>query len=133
MGNLKLPFLTWLRVVPRKSLQPHAARVTLYGPLCRISIDEDYQADVGLVRHEIEHQYQNWMTLCLHPLLYQFSQRYRLWSEVQAYSKQYHAYPEERSHLVDLFAGYIHQHYNLTRYSYLEVFSELQKAIEEYR
>lgn len=47
----------------------------------------------------------------LHSLAYQFSTRYRLWAEVQAFKEQARHYSDDRRHLFSLF---ICQNYGLT-------------------
>ena len=56
------------------------------GPVVRIR--PKYRDDEGILHHELTHVWQYWLTLSLHPLLYLFVRRYRLWAEVQAYRVQ---------------------------------------------
>lgn len=53
-----------------------------------IRIRKSYKDDEFLLRHELEHVRQWYITLMLHPLLYKFSTRYRTWSEARAYARQ---------------------------------------------
>lgn len=47
---------------------------------------------------------------CVHPLLYKFVKKYKLWAEVSAYKVQNDCYPDDRT---DLFAGFIAIKYKL--------------------
>jgi len=47
-----------------------------------------YEGDEGLLEHEFEHEWQGWLTLGLHPLLYRYWRWYRCRSEVEAYQVQ---------------------------------------------
>jgi hypothetical protein len=57
-----------------------------HGPV--VVIREKYKDDEGLLRHELTHVWQWWLTLGFHPLLYLFVRPYRLWAEVAAYRRQ---------------------------------------------
>ena len=77
------------------------------GPL--VFIRPEYKDDEALLNHELFHVLQWWITLGTHPLLYTFVSKYRYWSEIYAYRRQLRKYPEN----IDLYAGYIADHYNL--------------------
>jgi len=54
-----------------------------------IRILKKYEADKGLLMHELEHVKQGWCLLFVfHILLYRYSRSYRQWAEVKAYRKQ---------------------------------------------
>ena len=79
------------------------------GPVIRIL--KSRKGDEGLYQHELTHVKQWFIGLFIfHGLLYQFSQRYRLWAEVQAFKKQAKCYPDDR---IPLFAAAIATRYNL--------------------
>lgn len=53
-----------------------------------ISINTKYKDNKALEAHELIHVKQAYITLLLHPVLYHFSRRYRLKSELEAYEAQ---------------------------------------------
>ena len=57
-----------------------------YGPI--IAIRRGKEADAGLIRHELEHARQFYVTFGLHLALYPLCRRYRLWAERQACKAQ---------------------------------------------
>lgn len=57
-----------------------------HGPV--IFIRPKHRDNHALLKHELEHVRQFWITLGMHGLLYLFSRRYRLWSEAKAYAVQ---------------------------------------------
>lgn len=59
------------------------------GPFVRIR--PKYKDDKGLHVHEEEHVWQFYVTLGLHNILYDVSDKYQKWSEAQAYGAQYAA------------------------------------------
>jgi hypothetical protein len=79
------------------------------GPVIRIL--KSHKDDVGLYQHELEHVKQWFRTLGIHPILYFFSDTYKLWSEVRAYKKQAACYPDDRK---PRFARFIATKYNLS-------------------
>jgi hypothetical protein len=78
-----------------------------YGPV--ILIDPAYKDDLGLLAHEQTHVKQFWRTFGLHPILYRFSESYRLKSEVEAFRVQLKHSPGREA----LFAKYISEKYDL--------------------
>lgn len=64
------------------------ARPYPFIPFVLIKIDADKDDKESLLMHELEHWKQHLMTLMLHPILYNVSQRYRLWAEIQAHKKE---------------------------------------------
>lgn len=78
------------------------------GPVIRIR--PSHKDDKGLLAHEKVHVKQWWLTLGIHSILYIFSKRYRLWSEVKAHKEQLKHYPDDRT---ELFAYFIATKYNL--------------------
>jgi len=62
-----------------------------------IAIREKYRRDVGLLEHEKVHVRQFWRTLCLFPLIYLLSKKWRFRWEVEAYRKQMKHYADDRS------------------------------------
>ena len=85
--------------------KPHAG--TTYGPF--IFIKPEYKDDRGLLEHEKEHVKQWLFSIGLHSILYLFSKRYRLWSEVQCYRAQLKHSPGRE----ELFASFIADRYDL--------------------
>jgi hypothetical protein len=77
------------------------------GPIVRIK--SKYKQDPGIMAHELEHVKQWYLTLMLHPLLYKFNKKYRLWAELRAYKKQLKHIPENRVK----YAGFIATRYGL--------------------
>lgn len=75
-----------------------------------IRIRPSHKDDKGLLAHEKVHVKQWWLTLGIHSILYIFSKRYRLWSEVKADKEQLKHYPDDRS---ELFAHFIATKYSL--------------------
>jgi hypothetical protein len=78
-----------------------------YGPI--ILIDPAYKDDLGLLAHEQTHVKQFWRTFGLHPILYYFSESYRLKSEVEAFRVQLGYSPYN----VLRFAEFISTRYNI--------------------
>lgn len=68
------------------NFEPQSVAGRANGPFVRIR--PQYKADEGLHAHEYEHVRQWYLTLFLHPLLYRFSRKYRLWSEAHAFARQ---------------------------------------------
>lgn len=58
------------------------------GPVVRIR--PKYERDFGMLAHELEHVWQWWLTLGLHPILYALIKPYRKWAEASAYAQQTH-------------------------------------------
>jgi hypothetical protein len=85
--------------------KPHAG--TTYGPF--IFIKPEYKDDVGLLAHEKLHVKHFLLSLGLSAILYRFSKRYRLWSEVQCYRVQLRYSPND----AELFASFIAERYDL--------------------
>ena len=83
-------------VIYTKWLPERKAGLTI-GPL--VLIQRRYKGDQGLLRHELTHARQFWITAGLHLILYPLSRRYRLWAESVAFSKQVRF---DRSNLDDL-------------------------------
>ena len=76
-----------------------------------IQIRKIYKNDYGLYQHELEHVKQAFKGLFIfHALLYLFSDKYKLWSEVQAFKKQASYYEDDR---IPLFALAIATRYKL--------------------
>jgi hypothetical protein len=78
-----------------------------HGPV--ILIKKKHRDDKGIHEHELEHVKQWCVTLTLHPLLYKFSKKYRLWAELRAYKKQLKHNPENRV----TYAGFVATRYGL--------------------
>jgi hypothetical protein len=91
-----------------KTLPPNVGGVA-QGPIIRIL--EKYRGDVGIYKHELTHVKQWFLTLGIHSILYLFSRKYRLWSEVEAFREQSKHYPDDRK---PLFASYIANGYKLS-------------------
>ena len=73
------------------------------GPVITLEVD----APGYVYQHELEHVKQWYMTLGLHGLLYKFSKRYRLWSEVRAYKQSIaHGRTLQSATLGVMWAGY---------------------------
>jgi hypothetical protein len=79
------------------------------GPIIRIL--ESHKDDEGLYQHELMHVKQWFMTLSLHSFFYIFSDKYKLWAEVQAYKKQAACYMDDRK---PKFARFIAMYYGLS-------------------
>ena len=78
------------------------------GPVIRIK--NKYRDDKGLLEHEKFHVRQWYFGLFIfHGLLYKFSDKYRFWSETQAYKEQLKYSPGN----LDLFASFISKNYGL--------------------
>ena len=90
---------------PRFIKPPHAG--TTYGFL--IFIKPEYKDDRGLLEHEKLHVKHFLLSLGLSAILYRFSKRFRLWTEVQCYKVQLRYSPG----LEDLFASFIADRYKL--------------------
>jgi hypothetical protein len=75
-----------------------------------IRVKPKYKSDRGLLEHEKTHVRQWIFTLGLHSLLYLFSSKYKLYSEIQAYREQLKWYSKDNT---ELFATYICERYNL--------------------
>lgn len=73
-----------------------------------ITISPSHKNDNGLLAHEIEHVKQFYRLPLIHGLLYRFSKKYRLYSEVRAYKEQL-----KYNYTPDLFATFICERYNL--------------------
>lgn len=86
-----------------------------------IRIRPKYRDDVGIHKHEIYHVKQFWQTLGFHGLFYICSKKYRLWSEVQAYSIQLQYQPALSNVELyrDMYAGFIVTDYKLNHQSWL--------------
>jgi hypothetical protein len=82
---------------------------TANGPVIRLL--KSHKDDIGLYQHELEHVKQWFRTLGMHSFLYLLSDRYKLWSEVQAYKVQSGYYAEDRR---AMFARFIATRYNLS-------------------
>lgn len=65
--------------------------------------------DLGLLEHEKVHVKQFWKLLLLHPILYYFSKKYRLKSEVEAFKKQLEYWPGNKN----LYAYFLSTNYGL--------------------
>ena len=76
-----------------------------------IRILKSHKGDTGLYVHELEHVKQWFRTLGMHSFLYLLSDRYKLWSEVQAYKVQSGYYAEDRR---AMFARFIATRYNIS-------------------
>ena len=76
-------FTPWPHVVRRVS----QLEGTAWGKANAFVISVEDDAPIYVYQHELEHVKQWYITLALHPILYYFSKRYRLWSEVNAYKK----------------------------------------------
>jgi len=94
---------------------------------CFIKINPKFKDDVGLHKHELEHVKQFWGGVLLSlpsffihpllplagllcfPLLYTFSRKFRLWSEVQAYKVQLKYNKDD----VEYFVKYLVEDYDL--------------------
>ena len=88
---------------------PGTVRGRAIGPF--IQIRKVYKNDYGLYQHELEHVKQAFLGLfIIHGLLYLFSSKYKLWSEVQAFKKQASYYEDDR---IPLFALAIATRYKL--------------------
>jgi hypothetical protein len=53
-----------------------------------IRIRPKYKDDEGLLRHELRHVFFFWKYGIIGRLLYRFSDRWRLWEEVECYKEQ---------------------------------------------
>ena len=73
-----------------------------------VFIRPSYKDDIGLLNHELTHVKQFWKNPLM-GLLYQFSKKYRLQYEAEAYNTQLKYAPSR----LDLFAGYLVSNYNL--------------------
>jgi len=100
-----------------------------------VRIEPEYEHDIGLYEHELEHCKQNVRSLFLHPLLYIFCKRYRLWCEVKAYALQVNVYvyasETERIQMINLFSTYISEWYKLN-ITFLEARTALRDELDEY-
>ena len=67
------------------------------GPV--VFIRPEYQTDVGLEEHELEHVRQWWITLGAHSILYPLCRAYRAWSETAAYKMQTQ-FPDRKGHFM---------------------------------
>lgn len=116
------------------SLPPNFGGIA-YGPI--VLILEKHRHDAGLYAHERFHVKQWWAFFLLgalaslalhqspywyfplilgggaHALLYLLSDKYKLWSEVQAYKIQLATNPPDWSDCTCKYAGYIARHYKL--------------------
>lgn len=99
--------MTWPLTFYVKSLPPGVGGVA-NGPVIRIL--EKYRNDRGIYEHELMHVMQWFFTFSLHSWLYLLSDRYKLWSEVQAYREQAKHYADDRR---PLFAEFIATAYGL--------------------
>lgn len=84
------------------------------GPI--VLIKDGYEADIGLVEHELTHVRQFWWSFGLFLILYLLSKRYRFQAEVEAYRVQLYTYgldPLGRDRLARLFANFIATRYSL--------------------
>ena len=86
---------------------PKGAAGCARGPI--IFIRPEYRNDAGLLAHEKTHRAQWFLTFGLHSFLYLLAERYRLWSEVEAYKVQLEHSPGRE----DLFAKFIAEDYDL--------------------
>ena len=78
--------MRWPALILYTERLPYGVGGIARGPL--VLIRPQYRNDRGIHAHELEHVRQWWVTCGLHPLLYYFVRRYRLWSEVGAYRVQ---------------------------------------------
>lgn len=107
--------MNWPLTFYVKSLSNGAKNPSFYtvgvanGPIVRIL--KTHKNDEGLYQHELVHVKQWFLTLGFHGLFYRFSDKYKLWSEVQAYKKQLKYYDNDRT---EQFAGFIADHYKLS-------------------
>lgn len=71
-----------------------------YTTLMFVTMKEKYKGvDTGLLYHELTHVKRLYRTLFLHPILYYFSEKYRLKSEVEAYKEQLKFYEDKESNI----------------------------------
>lgn len=99
-----------------------------YGPV--ILIQKKYKDDRGLIKHELNHSKQWYVTLSLYSWFYKFNTKVRYLSEVNCYRVQLEAYTDisakEKIRLKNLFASFIS-----TRYNIPVSITEAKKALDE--
>lgn len=81
-------------------------------PFAWIKIRKTEKNNKGLLMHEIEHAKQHLKTLTLHPILYNLSNKYKLWAEVQAYRRQLEYSTNKEKDVVD-YSIWLSKNYNL--------------------
>lgn len=86
-------------------------------PFSHITIDMESENKEVLLMHELEHAKQYLYTLTLHPYLYRYSKKYRLWAETKAYKKQLE-YVTDKEWYILLYAIYLSTLYNLNISAY---------------
>lgn len=104
-----------------------------YGWYVFIKIRPKYISDPGILKHELEHAKQTWRWFFLfnlvHPILYRFSDTYRLKCEIKAYKKQLWNEPAiyHMESFIDKYSGYICDRYNINGITKEEVAKVLVK------
>ena len=93
-----------------------------YGPF--IKIRNKYIDDKGLLEHELTHSKQVYRTMFLHGLMYKFSEKYRVKSEVEAYKVQASYYTDKDYHY-NWMSDAILSKYDVKKYSKKEILDML--------
>jgi len=83
---------------------------------CFIKIRPRYKDDIGLLNHELIHVKQFYRLPILNEYLNQFSKKYRLKIELEAYKVQLLSYPvEDRERKILYFAKFMSERYDLDK------------------
>ena len=92
-----------------------------------IFIKEKYREDKGLLRHEIKHSKQFYITLGIGSLLYKFNAKVRYLAEVGCYKEQLKFSPDsKKKRHAEIYADFIINRYGLKNLDKASVIKDIQ-------